>query len=46
VASIILRHIEVGADKNALAGDLALGAQIGETDDVHKTLVGKKLFKL
>jgi hypothetical protein len=35
VASVILRHVEVGADKNTLAGNLALGAKVGKTNDVH-----------
>ena len=35
VAGIVLRHIEVGTDENALPGHLALGAQVGKTDDVH-----------
>ena len=32
---VVLRHVEVGADEDALAGNFALGAQIGETEDVH-----------
>ena len=34
----ILRHIEVGADKNTLPGDPPLVAQVGKTDDFHNTL--------
>ena len=34
-AGVVLRHVQVGADEDALAGDLAGGDQIGEADDVH-----------
>jgi hypothetical protein len=34
-AVIGLRHIQVGADENALASGLAVGTQIRKTDDVH-----------
>ena len=35
VAGVVLRHIQVRADEDALAGDFATGAQVGETDEVH-----------
>ena len=35
VAGIVLRDVEVGTDENALAGGLALGAQVGEAENVH-----------
>jgi hypothetical protein len=34
-ARIILRHIQVSSDKDALALGFALGAQIGKSQDVH-----------
>jgi len=40
VALIVLRNVQVGADKHALAGQLAFGDQIGETQYlVHERLV-------
>ena len=35
VARIVLRHVQIGADENTLAFDLALLAQIRKTNDVH-----------
>jgi hypothetical protein len=34
-ARVVLRHVEVGTDEDALAGSLALRTEIGEADDVH-----------
>ena len=34
----------LGADENALAGNLAAGAQVGKTDEVHGWLTKKKGF--
>ena len=31
----VLRHVEVGADKHALGGNFALGAQVRKANDVH-----------
>ncbi|MNL52255.1 hypothetical protein D3C87_1754140 [compost metagenome] len=33
LAGIVLRHVQIGADKHALAGEIALGDEIGETQD-------------
>jgi hypothetical protein len=35
VAGVVLRHVEVGADEHALALGLALGHEVGESDDLH-----------
>jgi len=35
VAGVVLRHVEVGADKHALAGKFAFGDEIGQTQDVR-----------
>ena len=35
IAAGVLRHIEVGTDKNTLVLDEALGAQIRKTDELH-----------
>jgi hypothetical protein len=35
VAGIVLRHVQVGADEDALASHTASSDEIGETDDVH-----------
>jgi hypothetical protein len=35
MAGVILRHIHVGTDKNALPLGFSLGAEVGEADDVH-----------
>jgi hypothetical protein len=32
---VVQGHVQVGTDENTLALGLALGAQIGEADDVH-----------
>ena len=34
-AGIVLRHVEVGADEDALIAGAAVGAEVGESDDVH-----------
>ena len=34
-AGVVLRHVQVGADEDALAGGLALGHEIVEAEDVH-----------
>jgi hypothetical protein len=34
-ARVVQRDVQVGADEHALARHLALGDEIGETDDVH-----------
>jgi hypothetical protein len=34
-SGIVLRHVEVGADEDPLATGLALGAKVGEAEDVH-----------
>jgi hypothetical protein len=36
LARAVERHIQIGADENALALHLALGTQVGETKDVHE----------
>ncbi|MNN58444.1 hypothetical protein D3C81_1734920 [compost metagenome] len=33
MAGVVLRHVQVGADEDPLAGDFALGNQIGKTQD-------------
>ena len=42
LARVVLRHVEVGANENAFAGDLAVGTQIGKTDEVHAYLAHGK----
>ena len=39
VAGVILRHVEVGADEDALAGDAALGDEVGESKDIHGAIL-------
>ena len=34
-AGVVLRHVQVSADEDALAGDPAGGHEIGKTEDVH-----------
>ena len=34
-AGVVLRYVEVGADEDALAGDAALGDEVGKSKDVH-----------
>ncbi|MPN20712.1 hypothetical protein SDC9_168091 [bioreactor metagenome] len=35
LAVIVLRNIQIGADKNALSGSLALSADVGKTKNMH-----------
>ena len=35
IPGIVLRHIQVGTDKNTFAGHLALGTQIRKADEFH-----------
>ena len=35
VAGVVLRDIQIGADEHTLASGLALGAEVGKTDDFH-----------
>ena len=35
VALVVLRHVQVGTDEDALVLGLAVGAQIGKTDELH-----------
>jgi hypothetical protein len=35
LAGVVLRHVQVGADEDALAGHAALGNEVGKAKDVH-----------
>ena len=46
VAGVVLRHVQVGADEDALAGHLAGGDEVGEAEDVHSGAVGSRILRL
>ncbi len=45
-AAVVLRHVQVGANEDALALCAALRAQIGKTDEVHGGVRGKVQVRL
>jgi hypothetical protein len=39
LAGVVLRHVEVGPDEDPLAGDAALGDEVGEAQEVHAAIL-------